>query len=189
MRGQEGIQVETRTIEGETKILPLYSGYHALVVGCGGYNKGWPRLPNPLQDARDIAEMFEQLGWDVNLLLDPDWASLRKALNSLITGPGRDKDKAILVWFSGHGHTLAEADGSDLGYIVPIDAPDPDRDEMGFMEHAISMREIETVARRIQSKHVMMVFDSCFSGSMIKNNFRLYRQTFALPDGFGIDTL
>ena len=168
MRGQEGIQVEARTTGGETKILPLYSGYHALVVGCGGYNKGWPRLPNPLQDARDIAEMLEQIGWDVNLLLDPDWASLRKALNSLITGPGRDKDKAILVWFSGHGHTLAEADGSDLGYIVPIDAPDPDRDEMGFMEHAISMREIETVARRIQSKHVMMVFDSCFSGAIFQ---------------------
>jgi uncharacterized caspase-like protein/ketosteroid isomerase-like protein len=168
MRSREGVQVEARTAEGGTKTLRLYSGYYALVVGCGAYNKGWPRLPNPVQDAREIAEMLEQMGWDVNLLLDPDWAPLRKALNSLITGPGRDKDKAILVWFSGHGHTLAEADGSDLGYIVPVDAPDPDRDEMGFMERAISMREIETVARRIQSKHVMMVFDSCFSGAIFQ---------------------
>ncbi len=168
MRSREGVQVEARTKDGGTKILPLYSGYYALVIGCGGYNKGWPMLPNPLQDARDIAKVLEQIGWDVNLLLDPDWASLRKALNSLITGPGRDRDKAILVWFSGHGHTLAEADGSDLGYIVPVDAPDPDVDEMGFMQRAISMREIETVARRIQSKHVMMVFDSCFSGAIFQ---------------------
>lgn len=136
MRGQEGVQVKARTADGGTKVLPLYSGYHALVVGCGAYREGWPRLPNPAQDAREVSEMLEQMGWDVDLLLDPDWASLRKALNSLITGPGRDKDKAVLVWFSGHGHTLAEADGSRLGYIVPVDAPDPDRDEIGFMERA-----------------------------------------------------
>ncbi len=168
MRSREGIQVEARTADGTTKVLPLYSGYYALVIGCGAYQKGWPSLPNPVQDAREIAEMLKKIGWEVDLLSDPDWASLRKALNTVITGPGRDKDKAILIWFSGHGHTLAEADGSKLGYIVPVDAPDPDRDEMGFMERAISMREMETVARRIQSKHVLMAFDSCFSGAIFQ---------------------
>jgi len=168
MRSREGVQVEARTKEGGTKVLPLYSGYYALVVGCGAYHKGWPRLPNPIQDATEVAQMLEQMGWKVDLLLDPDWASLRKTLNSVITGPGKKKDKAILIWFSGHGHTLSEADGSNLGYIVPVDAPDPDRDETGFMGRAISMREIETVARRIQSKHVLMVFDSCFSGAIFQ---------------------
>jgi uncharacterized caspase-like protein/ketosteroid isomerase-like protein len=168
MRSREGIQVETRTAEGKTRVVSLYSGYYALVIGCGDYSKGWPRLPNPLQDARDIADLLRQIGWNVDLLSDPDWATLRNSLNSVIAGPGRDRDKAILIWFSGHGHTLSEADGSKLGYIVPVDAPDPDRDEIGFMEHAISMREIETVARRIKSKHVLMVFDSCFSGALFQ---------------------
>jgi hypothetical protein len=168
MRGGKRIQVVARTADGESKIVSLYSGYHALVIGCSDYSKGWPRLPNPVQDAKEVAKLLREMGWNVSLVTDPDWATLRTALNSLITGPGREKDKAVLVWFSGHGHTLKEADGSKLGYIVPVDAPDPDRDEMGFMEHAISMRQVETVARRIQSKHVLMIFDSCFSGAIFQ---------------------
>jgi hypothetical protein len=53
-----------------------------------------------------------------------------------------------------------------LGYIVPVDAPRPAKDEIGFMRRAIDMRQIETVAKRIRSKHVLMVFDSCFSGAI-----------------------
>ncbi|MEA2038472.1 MAG: caspase family protein [Thermodesulfobacteriota bacterium] len=168
MRSPKAVHVVARTTSGGTKIVPLYAGYYALVVGCGAYDKGWPRLPNPVKDAREVASLLKGMGWHVDLLLDPDWRSLRKALNSIITGPGREKDKAVLLWFSGHGHTLAEADGAKLGYIVPVDAPNPDQDEMGFMENAISMRQIETVARRIQAKHVLMIFDSCFSGAIFQ---------------------
>ena len=105
---------------------------------------------------------------EVNLLEDPDWATLRRALNKVVVGPGKQKDRAVLFWFSGHGHTLKEAGGKKLGYIVPVDAPNPDRDELGFMEHAISMREIETIAKRIQARHAIMLFDSCFSGAIFQ---------------------
>jgi hypothetical protein len=37
---------------------------------------------------------------------------------------------------------------------------------MGFAAHAISMREVEAVSLKIKSKHVIMLFDSCFSGSL-----------------------
>lgn len=165
---ERGIRVLTRDLQGTTKQIRLYSGYHALVVGCGAYRNGWPALPNPVRDAREVKDTLEKLGWSVDLLEDPDWGSLRRGLNELITGPGRDKESAILFWFSGHGHTLAEAGDMKLGYIVPVDAPDPDRNELGFMEKSISMRQIETVARRIQSRHVLMVFDSCFSGAVFQ---------------------
>ena len=36
------------------------------------------------------------------------------------------------------------------------------------MEKAVSMRQVETVARRIMSKHVLMMFDSCFSGALFQ---------------------
>jgi hypothetical protein len=45
-----------------------------------------------------------------------------------------------------------------LGYIVPIDVPDLNQNEMDFMEKALSMRQIETVARRICAKHVLISF-------------------------------
>ena len=46
---------------------------------------------------------------------------------------------------------------------------------MGFATHAISMKDIESISLRIRAKHVIMLFDSCFSGSL----FALVR---AVPD-------
>jgi hypothetical protein len=161
-----GIIVQTKASSGATKQIPLYSGYYALVVGCADYTEGWPRLPNPVDDAKEVAVTLRQMGWQVDLLENPGWDRLDTALNQLIVGPGKVKDKAVLFWFSGHGHTLEEADGTKLGYIVPVDAPRPGKDEIGFMRRAIDMRQIETVAKRIRSKHVLMVFDSCFSGAI-----------------------
>jgi len=161
-----GIVVRTQTSSGSTLQIKLYTGYHALVVGCGDYRAGWPKLPNPVDDAREVALTLKKMNWQVELLEDPVWDRLDAALNRLITGPGRAKDKAVLFWFSGHGHTLEEADGTKLGYIVPVDAPQPAQDETGFMRRAIDMRQIETVAKRIRAKHVLMVFDSCFSGAL-----------------------
>ena len=166
LAASRGILVKTQTSSGTARQIKLYSGYHALVVGCGNYRAGWPRLPHPVADAREVAATLKSLDWTVELLEDPGWDRLDMALNQLITGPGRSKDKAVLFWFSGHGHTLEEADGTKLGYIVPVDAPMPKKDEIGFMRRAIDMRQIETVAKRIRSKHVLMVFDSCFSGAL-----------------------
>ena len=163
-----GITVKAKTSSGATKEMELYSGYYAFVVGCGDYRSGWPTLPNPIKDAREVAKTLRQMGWEVETLENPDGSVFRRSLNKLIAGPGKDKEKGILLWFSGHGHTMEEADGLSLGYLVPVDAPDPDIDEVGFMDKSISMRQIETVAKRIHSKHVLMVFDSCFSGAIFQ---------------------
>ncbi|MDF1591102.1 MAG: SUMF1/EgtB/PvdO family nonheme iron enzyme [Desulfobacterales bacterium] len=163
-----GISVTTKTSSGAAREIQLYSGYHALVIGCGDYRAGWPRLPNPVKDAKAVVDLLKRSGWNVDLLEDPDGNSLKRELNRLVTGPGRDKEKAILVWFSGHGQTIEEADGTKLGYLVPVDAPDPEKDLLGFMERAVSMRQVETVSKQILSKHVLMLFDSCFSGAIFQ---------------------
>ena len=72
----------------------------------------------------------------------------------------------VFLMLAGSLSALAEAGDTKLGYLVPSDAPNPYDDELGFMEKAVSMRDMETVARRIRSKHVLMLFDSCFSGSV-----------------------
>lgn len=163
-----GIQVFSRTMDGSTKAISLYSGYYALVVGVSEYNNGWPHLPNPVNDAREVAALLRELGWDVDLLENPDGKTLRNRLNKLIADQGRDKEKAILFWYSGHGHTLQEADGTKLGYFIPVDAPDPAKDLVGFMDRAVSMRMMKTVSKQILSKHVLMLFDSCFSGAVFQ---------------------
>lgn len=164
-----GIQINAKSTSGIPKTISLYNqGRHALIIGAGDYRDGWPHLPNPVRDARDVASMLKQRGWNVDLLADPEAKDLNSALNRLVAGPGRSEDRAIMVWFSGHGYTFEEADGSQLGYIVPVDAPDPDRDLAGFMDKAVSMRKIQTIANQIRSRHVLMVFDSCFSGAIFQ---------------------
>jgi|GEM_PF-6361647 len=177
MRGNDGVKVLAKEPSGRARAIRLYSGYHALVIGCSDYRSGWPPLPNPVNDAKEVAGLLRSLNWTVEVVANPDGRTLRQALNVLITGPGRKEDMAILVWYSGHGYTLKQADGSKLGYIVPVDAPDPRTDEIGFMDKAVSMRQMETVAFSIMSKHVLMMFDSCFSGS-------LFQITRAIPSAF-----
>lgn len=49
---------------------------------------------------------------------------------------------------------------------MPVDAPDPDKDKAGFINRAMSMRDIEEISLLIPARHVLMAFDSCFSGSI-----------------------
>ncbi|MGD8765029.1 MAG: caspase family protein [Desulfobacteraceae bacterium] len=163
-----GIMLKAKTATGTEKEIRLYSGYYALVIGCGDYQRGWPSLPNPVKDAMQVAALLSSMGWTVDVLKNPDGNTFQRTLNKLVAGPGRNRDMAILLWFSGHGHTIEEADGTKLGYLVPVDAPDPNKDLFGFLERAISMRRIETVSKQIRSKHVLMAFDSCFSGAIFQ---------------------
>ena len=147
------------------KEIRLYKDYHALVIGVSDYDY-WPDLRGAVRDAKEVAHVLKEMGMSVTTLLNPTSAQLKTAMNKLTYGPGREQDRAILFFYSGHGETERLATGQKLGYIVPKDAPLPARDPSGFADKAVSMNQIETYALRIQSKHVLMVFDSCFSGTV-----------------------
>ncbi|MDP7216177.1 MAG: hypothetical protein QF583_09765, partial [Rhodospirillales bacterium] len=52
------------------------------------------------------------------------------------------------------------------GYLVPADAPlsmDP-----GFLIKALPMRDFGSLVRLAKSKHVLSIFDSCFSGTIFE---------------------
>lgn len=53
-----------------------------------------------------------------------------------------------------------------MGYLVPTDAPDPQQDLNGFLDKALDLQMIDVYSRRIQSKHALFLFDSCFSGEL-----------------------
>jgi len=168
MAKTRSIRVKARTPDGKTKEINLYSSYYALVVGCGDYSMGWPRLPNPVRDAMEVSKGLKKIGFEVKFVKNPDGRELRRAFNDLVSGAGRDPKKAIFVYYAGHGHTLLKADDTKLGYIVPVNAPDPEKDLSGFMTAAVSMREIEEISTLIKAKHVLMAFDSCFSGAIFR---------------------
>jgi hypothetical protein len=145
--------------------LYLYKDYYALVVGISDYEK-WPDLPSAAKDAREVASRLKEIGFEVKLALDPSAKELRKVLSDVVYQAGREKNRALLFYFAGHGETLELADGTELGYIVPGDCPLKNTDPVGFDSKAISMKDMEVLALKVKSKHFIMVFDSCFSGSL-----------------------
>ena len=147
------------------KELYLYKDYHALVVGVSNYEK-WPKLPNAVRDAREVSAALRGLGFTVSEVLNPTSQELKKAVNDLTYRLGREKNRAILLYFAGHGETETLADGTKLGYIIPKDCPLIKDDPQGFINHALSMKDIEAYSLRIRSKHLLVLFDSCFSGSL-----------------------
>lgn len=147
------------------KELYLYKDYYALVVGVSDYDK-WPDLPNSVKDASEVSSALKRLGFKVKQLYNPTSRELKKALNDLTYKQGREKNRAILFYFAGHGETETLADGTKLGYIIPKDCPLIRDDPWGFTNLAISMKDIETYSLKIRSKHVLALFDSCFSGSI-----------------------
>jgi len=165
LAASRGIVVKAKTSSGSIKEIQLYSGYYALVVGVSDY-VSWPDLPNASKDAHDIARVLKKMGFKVNTITNPSSRELKKALNDLTYKYGQEPNRALLFYFAGHGETEKLADGTKLGHLIPRDCPLLKEDPQGFVNKAVSMKDIEAYSLRIRAKHVLMLFDSCFSGSL-----------------------
>ena len=154
-----------RAVSNKGQPLYLYKDYHAVVIGVSDYDH-WPKLPNAVKDAQEVFGALKLLGFEVKLVTNPTYQQLRKVLNELTYKYGREQNRALLFYYAGHGETEIMADGTRLGYIIPRDCPLLREDPQGFVNRAISMKDIEAYSLRIRSKHLLMLFDSCFSGSL-----------------------
>ena len=160
-----GLQLSTVQDESGRE-LTLYQESYALLVGVSDYTDAWPDLPGVQDDIHAVKRILEDHGFDVVVEENPDRQQLDQAVTEFIMTYGQQSGNRLVFYFAGHGHTLGLAYGDDMGYIVPADAPNPQDNQAGFMAKAIDMHMIEVYARRIQSKHALFMFDSCFSGSI-----------------------
>jgi multidrug efflux pump subunit AcrA (membrane-fusion protein) len=151
------------------------------VIGISDYTAGWPRLRGVREDVREVRRALEDNGFSVTLVENPDRAEFERAVREFIVRHGRKPDNRLLFYYAGHGFTQKLGYGGDMGYLVPRDAPDPNRDLMGFELKAISMQNIETYARTIGAKHALFVFDACFAGS-------IFNVTRAIPKSIELKT-
>lgn len=160
-RGLTAVQV----LDAQGGEVALYGQSHALVVGVSEYDF-WPDLRGVLRDVAAVQKVLEDHGFQVHLELNPDSDRLRERYRQFINRYGQEVDNRLLFYFAGHGYTMQLAWGGDMGYIAPTDAPNPERDKTGFLEKALDMEAFEGYAKRIQAKHALFLFDSCFSGSI-----------------------
>lgn len=143
----------------------FYKNSYALLIGVSDYTAGWPDLESVPGELQAVEKVLRDFGFEVVTHLNPDRQKLEDAIQDFINEYGFDPQNRLLFFFSGHGETRLEG---RKGYLVPADAPLPTKDEKEFLKKALPMSQIMAWARLIEAKHVLFLFDSCFSGTVFK---------------------
>jgi hypothetical protein len=170
LAADRSVNVRIKNDQGREENLKLYGASYALIIGASEYTAGWPKLPGVKIDVKEVKAALEKQGFSVTVVESPDSEGLKKAYENFINKYGLSPENRLLFYFAGHGHTEKATYGEEMGYIVPVDAPNPRKDRDGFLRKAMGMQQIEVYAKTIQSKHALFLFDSCFSGSIFETS-------------------
>ena len=134
-----------------------FGRYHALVIGINDYQH-LPRLETAVNDATAVADLLRQkYGFEVTLLLNPTGDRMVRTLDELRrTLTERDN---LLIYYAGHGILDRE---TETGFWLPVDA------EEGTEANWIDLPSVTRRAKAISAKHIMVVADSCYSGTLVR---------------------
>ncbi len=158
-----GLSVDIRDRSG--KQVGMYAKSHALLIGVSDYTAGWPDLQTIPAELSKVELILKKQGFNVVKVIDPDSNKLQKTFKNFIDKYGYNENDRLLFFFSGHGYSRKNG---KKGYLVPTDAPNPEKDKKGFLRKALNMSQIITWSRQMESKHALFLFDSCFSGAIFK---------------------
>jgi hypothetical protein len=156
------LKSETDRRAGE--ISPILGKYWALVIGVGDYSHpSLKSLVYPVPDAQEVYNTLTQYySFDpsrTQLLPNPTRAQLIGALSAyapLGQTPLGENDN-LLVFYAGHGQW---DENYREGYWLPSDAEAQNR------ANWVSNSDIQKAFRAIQAKHILLLSDACFAGSL-----------------------
>ena len=128
--------------------------YHALVIGNNEY-ADLENLGTAVNDARQIASVLsEQYGYQTRVLENASHLEIVQALADYQEQLGKLDN--LMVYYAGHGLI----DERQNGYWIPTDASMTDKKTW------IPNKVITEFMSSMQAKHVMVIADSCYSGTM-----------------------
>ena len=132
-----------------------HTPYHALVIGNDDY-ASLPKLTTAARGARAVERVLrETYGFQTRLLVNATRSDIVAALSGY--GSQLSADASLLVYYAGHGYRDAEA---GRAYWLPVDATRED------VSSWITADEITTGIRVIPGRHVLVVSDSSYSGTL-----------------------
>ena len=151
--------------EGEKIVAPpivapsfeIKGKYYALVIGINDY-KYIQKLEIAKKDAIAVEKLLREMyGFETRLLMDVTRLTILNAINDF-----RKKIKeedSFLIYYAGHGDYDKVA---DKAYWLPADA---ERDNPA---NWIMADDITTNIKRMASNHVLIISDSCYSGTFVR---------------------
>ena len=134
-----------------------FGRYHALIIGNNDY-RHLPKLETAVNDATATADLLRaKYGFTVTLLHNATREDILRAINHL-RAELTERDN-LLIYYAGHG-TLEHDTG--MGYWLPVDA-EPENDLNWIANDALTRR-----LKGMTARHVIVVADSCFSGTLVR---------------------
>ena len=134
-----------------------FGTYHALVIGSNDY-KYLPKLKTAKSDAKAVAKTLKsKYGYKVKTLLNATRIDILDAFDQyreVLTSSDN-----LLIYYAGHGYLDKKG---DRGYWMPVDAR-PNR-RSAWLSNA----DITDTLKALNAKHVMVMADSCYSGTLTR---------------------
>ncbi len=126
----------------------------ALVIGQSAY-RSVPALPNPANDAKAVAQLLTDSGFEVSTAADLSQGQMREAVSDFAGKvAAKGADTVALVFYAGHG---LQIDGEN--FLVPIDI-DPKR-EADIPIQAVRLNDILNTLTSVPSKMRILMLDAC----------------------------
>ena len=136
----------------------------ALLFANSAYSQnGIPDLHTPPNDAAQVSEVLHnRLGYVTQVISNPTKADMVAAIEALHS-EATEGDQ-VFIYYAGHGY---ENERTGVGYWLPSDA------STSSAKNWMSTKDLARLLRRIPAKNIMLVADSCYSGSFTKEqNFQ-----------------
>ena len=135
----------------------LNTKYYAIIIGNNNY-KHLPKLKTAIADAKEVERVLKtQYGFETKLLLDATRNEILTTVNDFRKRLG-SKDN-LLIYYAGHGEFDKTA---DRAYWLPVNAQRDDPVDW------ISATDITDNIKRIASAHILIISDSCYSGTLTR---------------------
>jgi len=126
----------------------------ALVIGNSNY-KSVTQLPNPVNDAKAIADELKSAAFDVTLALDIGQTDMRRAIQAFAAKiAGRGDDTVALVYYAGHS---VQVDGEN--FLVPVDARIERQSDIAIA--SVRLADIMNALAAAPSKMRIVILDAC----------------------------
>ena len=130
----------------------------AVLFGNNAYLAPIPALETPIADVQDIGRLLrERFGYEVRVVPNARKTDVVSALNQVgtETRPG----DSVLVFYAGHGYLM---DSTHMGYWIPVDG------STKSPANWVSNTDISKFLKNMGAQQVLLVSDSCFSGSLTR---------------------
>jgi hypothetical protein len=130
---------------------------YAVVIGNNHYSD-FPQLQTADADALSVSKcLFIEYGYEVQTIRNGTRQDILKTLDHIRSKLGIHDN--LLIYYAGHGYFDQKA---ERGYWLPVDAR-PDT-----KANWISNADITDSLKTLDARHVMVVADSCYSGTLTR---------------------